>query len=298
MAALRLAGVELGGTKVIAVLVEDNEVIDEATLPTTDPATTLGALHAQLLKWDAVRRLDALGISSFGPIRLDMAHPGFGAMLKTPKPGWTGAPIGSLADGLDCPWAIDTDVNGSALAEYLHGGGRGCDVVCYITIGTGVGGGLTIGGRPLHGALHPEIGHLMLRRSSGDMFSGNCPFHGDCVEGLVSGPALTVRFGMDASAVSDADPRWQDVASDLAELCSALLLTTSANRILFGGSVAVKRHFLLPMVHALLVDRVSSYLPFVTTESVPGIVRLAALGTRAGPLGAIALAERAYADLS
>lgn len=291
--ARRLAGIELGGTKAIAILAEGDAVIDEVTVPTGPPTETLSALRDQLARWNADRALDALGIASFGPLMLDRASPVFGTMLATPKPGWSGAAIAALADGLACPWTIDTDVNGAALAEFRHGAGRGCAVLCYVTLGTGVGGGLTIDGRPLHGALHPEIGHLTLRRAPGDSFAGQCAFHSDCIEGLVSGPALSARFGADAATVADTDPRWRDVAWDLAQLCGAILLTTSANRILFGGSVAVHRPFLLPMVRDLLVAQLGSYLPFLTRAAADAIVQPAALGPRAGPLGAIALADTA-----
>lgn len=292
----RLAGVELGGTKSIAILAGPDGIIESVTFPTEAPATTLAALRAQIQRWHGAQPIEALGIASFGPLQLDRARPDFGAILATPKPGWSGAPVGrSLADGLNCPWAIDTDVNGAALAESRDGAGQGCDVVCYITIGTGVGGGLSIGGRPVHGALHPEIGHLRLRRADNDGFAGACPFHGDCIEGLICGPALAARFGADAASVPDSDPRWQHVASDLAELCGAILLTTSANRILFGGSVAIHRAFLLPLVRARVTERLGAYLPFLQGAGAADIIRPAALGALAGPLGAVALARMARA---
>lgn len=287
----RLAGVELGGTKSIVVLAEGDRIIDSRQYPTREPRTTLPALHEQLVRWHSARPLAALGIASFGPLQLDLAQPNFGTMLATPKPGWTGARVAEHIIGtLDCPWAIDTDVNGAALAEYRGGAGQGSRSLCYITLGTGVGGGVLIEGRPVHGAMHPEIGHLRLRRSAGDGFGGICPFHRDCVEGLVSGPALTARFGRDVATVSDADPGWDDVASDLAELCGAILLITSPERILFGGSVMLNRSFLLPLVRDRVVKALGSYLPFLTAASAKDMIRLAALGAGAGPLGAIALA--------
>jgi fructokinase len=201
----------------------------------------------------------------------------------------------TLTDGLGCPWRIDTDVNGAALAEHRWGAGIGSDSLCYVTIGTGLGGGLVIGGQPVHGAMHPEIGHLSLRRAAGDSFAGACPFHGDCIEGLLSGPALAARFGIDPATVPDADPAWDYAASDLAALCGAILLTVSSERILFGGSVAMSRPFLLARARGLLVERLSPYLSFLDGESVERIVQLAGHGADAGPLGAIALAQDAYA---
>jgi fructokinase len=196
---------------------------------------------------------------------------------------------GILGSVLDCPFAIDTDVNGAALAEYRWGAGQGCDSLCYITIGTGVGGGLVIGGRPVHGALHPEMGHLRLRRTDGDVFEGACKFHRDCIEGLISGPALAARFGGDPALASESDPRWKHVASDIAELAAAVLLTASAERVVIGGGVGVGRRFLLPLVRAILVQRLGGYLQFVDDESVQQIVCSPSLGQTAGPLGALAL---------
>lgn len=287
----RLAGIELGGTKSIALLVEAGEIIDQVNLPTTSPDETLPRLNGQLLRWQAERRFGALGIASFGPLQLNSARADFGRMLSTPKPGWTGAEVAStLTRGLDCPWTIDTDVNGAALAEYRWGAGAGCESLCYITIGTGIGGGILVHGRTLQGAMHPEIGHIRTRRVLGDAFGGVCPFHGDCIEGLVSGPALAARFGAPAETVSDDHPGWSDIAADIAELAGTILLTTSAQRILFGGSVSTSRPFLLEMVRSRLVAQLSSYLPFLNEASVDDIIRLPALGKEAGPRGAIALA--------
>ncbi|WP_269714770.1 ROK family protein [Caulobacter sp. NIBR2454] len=290
----RLVGVELGGTKAIAILADGDQITERVTLATQAPAETLGALRDQIDRWRALWSLQAIGIASFGPLQLDRGQPDYGTILATPKPGWSGARVAAmLTDGFDCPWDIDTDVNGAALAEHLWGAGKGCEALSYVTIGTGVGGGLLISGRPVHGAMHPEIGHLRLRRAPGDSFAGACPFHDDCIEGLVCGPALTQRLGMDAAAASDDHPAWRYVAWDIAELCGAILLTTSSERILFGGSVALERSFLLPLVRQILVERLGDYLPFVTAKSADSIIRAAALGPDAGPMGAIALAKRA-----
>ena len=158
-------------------------------------------------------------------------------------------------------------------------------------MGTGVGGGLVIGGRPVHGALHPEIGHLRLRRARGDDFPGTCRFHRDCIEGLVSGPALAARFGMAASDIPDNHPTWHAVASDLGELAASLLLTASVNRIVLGGGVMLRRPFLLPLVRREAVDRLGGYLPHIDLETVDAAIVLASLEGQAGPLGAIELAR-------
>ena len=259
-------------------------------------------MRAQIDVWIADALLAGFGIASFGPIQLDPAHPDFGRILRTPKPGWAGAAIAArLTNGLHCPWRIDTDVNGAALAEYRWGAGVGCTSLCYVTIGTGLGGGVLIRGQPVHSALHPELGHMRLRRVAGDPFVGVCPFHGDCAEGLVSGPALHARFGMDAATAPDDHPEWHHVAADIAELCSAILLATSAQRILFGGSVALSRSFLLPWVSTSVVDRLGGYLPFIDGSTIDNIIQSAGLGTESGPFGrdrAGAIGVRSIRDLT
>lgn len=288
---VRIAGVELGGTKSIAILASGTDILDKITLPTTRPEETLPRLREALERWHRDGGFDAIGIASFGPLQLSQGLPGFGAMLKTPKPFWSGAAVAAeLTAPFACPWMIDTDVNGAGLAEHRWGAGAGCDSVCYITIGTGLGGGLILHGRAVHGAMHPEIGHIRIRRAAGDTFAGACPFHGDCIEGLVSGPALAARFGVPADSVGEHHPVWAHIADDIAELVGTILLTTSPQRVLIGGGVTTSRPFLLPLVRARVVDRLGSYLPFLNAGSAEDIIRPPAFGNDAGPRGTIALA--------
>lgn len=291
------AGVELGGTKSIAVIARGSHILARASVPTSGPAETLSALRNILAGWRGEFPFNAIGIASFGPLQLSANQPDYGRMLNTPKPGWSGADVAKeIAGSFDCPWRIDTDVNGAALAEYRWGAGAQCSSVCYITIGTGLGGGLLVNGAPVHGAMHPEIGHIRIRRAPGDAFDGACPFHGDCIEGLVSGPALAARFGAPAQDAPDNHPVWDYVAADIAELAGIILLTTSAQRLLIGGGVAMSRPFVLPAVRDIVVERLSSYLPFLTSQTAQRIIRAPGLGADAGPLGAVALALAALAD--
>lgn len=289
-----VAGVELGGTKSVAVLAQGDEIVARAKCSTTTPDETLGFLHTQLQQWCAGEYVAALGIASFGPLRVDPKAPDYGTMLTTPKRGWSGARVAeALTAGLGCPWLIDTDVNAAALAEWRWGAGRGHGVVCYLTIGTGVGGGILVDGTPLHGALHPELGHLRLRRADGDLFAGACPFHGDCIEGLLSGPALAKRFGCPSEQIGDEDPRWSTVASDLGELLAVLTLAVSPGKIIVGGGVGMGRGALLQLARATFVERLAGYLPSVTAGSAQTLIAHPALGDDAGPRGAIALAQLA-----
>ena len=291
---LRLAGVELGGTKAIAVLAENDGIIEQVTVPIQRPDETLARLNDRLLRWNRDAPLDGLGIASFGPIQLDPASPEFATILNTPKSGWSGADVQApLTSGLTCRWTINTDVNAAALAEYTLGSARGSDSVCYITVGTGVGGGLVIGGHPVHGALHPEIGHLRLRRAADDEFAGICPFHLDCIEGLVSGPALAERFGQPAAEVPEEHPWWDHVASDLGELVASVILTVSPEKVVLGGSVALARANLLGRVRRQTVTALANYLTHIDQRTVEDVVVLSKLGSSAGPLGAITFAQSA-----
>ena len=285
------AGVELGGTKGIAIVWHEGRIVDDYRVSTEDPQRTLGALG----DWLAGHRLrDAfagLGIASFGPLRLDPAARDHGRILTTTKPGWSGAPVlATLAGRVACPVVIDTDVNAAALAEHRWGAGQGCSSLVYLTIGTGVGGGIVVNGRPVHGALHPELGHLQLRRSPGDRFAGTCSFHGDCIEGLIAGPALAARFDGSIHDAAPDDPRRDFAAADLARLFAALILTLAPHKILVGGGVGLGVPGLLDGAIARLPAIIAGYLPELDEPALRAMIAPPALGAEAGPLGAIALA--------
>lgn len=285
------AGVELGGTKGIALVWRGGRIIARHQVPTTDPEPTLGALGAWLAAHPLRDAFAGLGIASFGPVRLDRRVADYGRILATTKPGWSDAPVLEvLARHIGCPVAIDSDVNAAALAELRWGAGQGCSSLVYLTIGTGVGGGIVIDGRPVHGALHPELGHLRLRRAAGDAFAGVCAFHGDCIEGLISGPALAARFGGSIHAVAPDDPRRDFLAADLAQLFAVLILTLAPQKILVGGGVGLGVPGLLDAAIAKLPAIINGYLPELDPPALHAMIGPPALGADAGPLGAIALA--------
>ncbi len=288
-----VAGVELGGTKSVAILARGRSIVDRMTIATEAPSDTLGALHRTLAKWRSQSGFAAIGIASFGPVRVDSGAADYGRMLCTPKPGWSNVDVvGALTRGLGVPSRLDTDVNGAALAEWRWGGSPNLRSLCYITVGTGVGGGVVEAGRPLHGALHPEIGHLRLRRAPGDTYEGACPFHGDCIEGLICGPALQRRFGRSLGEI-DEDPAWPLVVHDFAQLVSAILLTTSAQQIRVGGGVGLGRVAVLERTFRQVVRDLAGYLPHISDRDARDILDAPVLGADAGPLGAIALAYAA-----
>lgn len=280
------AGVELGGTKCVAILANGrDDILDRRMLPTTTPEETLGALAATLASW----RFDALGIASFGPVDLDPASATYGRITSTPKPGWAGADVfGTLKGVAGVPVGFDTDVNGAAFAEMRWGAGREFDDFAYVTVGTGVGVGLIANGMPMRGFAHCELGHIRVARLAGDRFAGSCPYHGDCVEGLAAGPSLVTRVGAErVSSIAADDPLWESVAWALAQLCHAIVCAAAPRAIAIGGGVVDRQPHLLGRIEAMLVESLNGYM--VLPKDGP-YIRAPELGADAGPLGAIALA--------
>ena len=283
------AGVELGGTKCVAILARGpDEVLARETVPTTSPEETLGALAGMLSKW----QFDSLGVASFGPVDLDPDSATYGHITSTPKPGWAGTDVlGPLQRAAGVPAAFDTDVNGAALAEMRWGSGRGFRDFAYVTVGTGVGVGLIANGLPMRGFAHCELGHIRVARLPGDEFAGSCPYHGDCVEGLAAGPSLVARVGAErVSELAAGDRVWTSVASSLAQLCHAIVCAAAPRAIAIGGGVIDNQPHLLERIEAMLVESLNGYM---TLPAGAAYIRPPALGRDAGPFGAIALAMTA-----
>ncbi len=289
-----LAGVELGGTKSIAVLGTPEKIVERAEWPTVAPDDLLPRINAQLAAWHARHSLSAIGIASFGPLRLDPSSPGFGRMDSTPKPGWSDAPIlEAIRGNLDLPVALDTDVAGAGLAEGRFGAAIGAPVHIYATVGTGMGAALIVEGRPVHGLQHPEIGHARVRRVPGDSFPGACPFHGDCLEGLVCGPAIAARTGSPSTDLPADHPVWANVGAELGAFVALMILAAAPHRIVFGGGIALGQPQLLPMVRESAAGSLAGYGIATGLADLQTRVQPAALGRDAGPTGALILAESA-----
>lgn len=280
-----LGGIEAGGTKfVLAVGHSPNEIIERHEIPTCDPATTL----AQAAEWfEAQGKIKALGIASFGPVDLDQSSPRWGHITNTPKSGWANCNLaGYFAERLGVPIGFDTDVNGAALAEYNHGAGKTAASLAYITVGTGIGGGLVLDGKAIHGAAHPEMGHIFPRRHADDRdFEGICPHHGDCLEGLASGPAIKARWGASLSDLPVDHPAHEIIGYYLAQLAHSLIAMTAVEIIVMGGGV-MKTDGLVERVSAKASELGAEYFPGRSKHKIvaPG------LGHNAGLAGALLLA--------
>ena len=291
-----MGGIEAGGTKVVcAVGTGPDDVRAEARVPTTTPAETIGRVVAFFVEQAARAPLAALGVASFGPVDLDPRSPSFGSITTTPKSGWRGVDlVGPLRKALGVPVGFDTDVNAAALAEHRWGAGRGLATLVYVTVGTGIGGGAVVAGRPLHGLVHPEMGHLRVPHDRArDPFAGICPAHGDCWEGLATAPAIAARWRRAPETLPDGHPAWALEAHYLALGLANVVLTLSPERVVLGGGVMARSH-LYPLVRATVSELLGGYLASPALgDGLERYIVPPALGERAGVLGALLLAQGA-----
>lgn len=282
------AGIELGGTKtVVAIGNSDGSVIEEWRFPTTTPEETFG----RATDWLRERGEPVgIGIAAFGPVGIVKGRETYGKILATPKAGWAGVPLVEHFQKAFPAAAItlETDVNAAALAEARMGAAQGLDDVAYITIGTGIGAGILSGGHLIHGALHPEFGHLKVPRHRDDTFAGVCNFHGDCLEGMACGPSIAARWGQDASSLPEGHPAWEMEAWYLAHGVLSLLAVVSPSRVIIGGGVSQAKGF-HDQVNEILVRTTAEYFPPVLDG--PYVVP-PALEQKAGICGALLLSGR------
>lgn len=294
-----VVGVELGGTKIICTLgTGPDMVIASERIATGEPEPTLKAIEAVLDDWiRTYPRIAALGFASFGPLDLDPASPTYGSIVQTSKPGWSGTDVYQrMQRRYGLPMGFDTDVNGAALAEGRWGAAQDLDSWIYITIGTGVGAGIIIANQPVSGLGHSEAGHMLVRREEDDTTPGICPYHGDCVEGLISGPAIAARAGTHAEALPPDHPVWDFVCETIAAMLHNLVTTSAPQRIILGGGVIERRPNLFPSIRQKLIRDLAGYAHAAAIEqTIDQFVVPPALGSMAGPNGALVLALDAAA---
>lgn len=293
-----LGGVELGGTKCICLIgTTPADIREQCQISTgSDAESTLLRIEDTLKGWQHRHGpMAALGIASFGPVELQRRSPKYGFITTTPKPGWRDTAVAPrLARAFDVPIGFDTDTNGAALAEGRWGAARGLTDFAYVTVGTGIGVGVVAAGRPVGGISHPELGHIRVARKLGDTWPGSCAFHGDCLEGLAAGPAIAQRTGRRGEDIPAEDPVWELVSHALAQLLQTLVLATAPQKILLGGGVMMSQQHLFGRLRRELQRSLNHYID--APELAAGIeqyIRPPELGDRAGPLGALALAQDA-----
>ncbi len=288
---LRLGAIETGGTKIVcAVGYADGRITERKVIPTDVPDVSI----PKVLDFFSDQEVDAMGIGAFGPIDVIPGSPGYGSVRKCEREGWSGYPLlRKVCSELGVPGDMDTDVNTACLGEYTYGAGKGVDVLLYITVGTGIGVGMTIGGRPLHGIMHPEGGHVAAVRYAGDGFKGTCPFHGDCIEGLACGPAIARRWGKEGKELADRQEVWEMESHYLAQLVRNCMMTVAPNRIVMGGGV-MQQDSLFPMIRRKVAEQVNGYMDCRETSDMDSYIVPSALGGDQGVLGGFVLAQSAF----
>ena len=289
---MRLGALEAGGTKMVcAIGDETGRIFEQVSIPTQTPDVTM----PKLIEYFKERGVEALGVACFGPIELDRNSPQYGCITSTPKLAWRNYNIvGELADALQCPIGFDTDVNGSVLGEVTFGQAKGKNCVIYLTIGTGVGGGIYIDGRLLHGMVHPEAGHVLIRKRSDDTYEGKCPYHKTCLEGMAAGPAIEERWGSKAAELADRTEVWDLEADYIAQALTGYILTLSPEMIILGGGV-MHQEQLFPLIRQKVTQLLGGYVQAEELEDMERYIVPARLHDDQGIMGCLELARREIA---
>lgn len=283
-----LGALEAGGTKmVMAVGDENGRILEQAQVPTQTPSITM----PQIIGYFKEKNIEALGIGSFGPVDLDRNSKTYGFITSTPKLAWANYDlVGTIRKELNIPIGFDTDVNASALGEATWGSMKGLPSGIYITIGTGIGVGVYSEGKLLHGMLHPEAGHILLNKHPEDTFTGVCPYHPNCLEGLASGPAIEKRWGKKAYELKDQSEVWEMEAYYIAQGLVSYILTLSPHKIVLGGGV-MHQEQLFPLIQSKVKELLNGYIKTSQLEHIEDYIVPAALKDDQGIMGCLQLAK-------
>ncbi len=290
---MRLGALEAGGTKMVcAIGDETGKIFEQISIPTITPEETV----PKMVEYFKKANVEALGIACFGPIDPDKSSPTYGHITSTPKLPWQNYNIvKAFEDALGCPAGFDTDVNGSVLGEVTFGQAKGKKCVAYATIGTGVGVGVFIEGKLLHGMLHPEAGHVLIQRRADDGYPGRCPFHKNCLEGMAAGPAIEERWGKKAIELKDKKEVWDLEAYYIAQALTGYVLTLSPEMIILGGGV-MHQEQLFPMIRNYVKEMLNGYIKTEEIGNMDSYIVPASLNDDQGIMGCLELARRALKD--
>lgn len=284
---MRIGAIEAGGTKFVCGVGNEHGVIEErVSFPTKFPERTMGSV----IDYFKDKQVEAIGIGSFGPLDLDPKSPYYGYVTTTPKPGWANYPLlDTLRNFYDVPLGWDTDVNAAAYGEATWGSAKGLDSCVYFTVGTGVGVGVYSEGKLVHGLVHPEGGHVLTRRHPEDRFAGVCPYHGDCLEGMASGPAIEARWGVKGSEIPADHPAWEIEAFYIGQAVSSVILMLSPKKVILGGGVMHQQQ-LFPLIRREVCKNLNGYVQSEKIlDQMDSYIVPPGLGENAGLAGSLAL---------
>lgn len=287
---MRLGSLEAGGTKMVCAVGDSNGTIyEQISIPTTTPEDTM----PHIIDYFKEKEIAALGIACFGPVDVNPDSETYGTILDTPKLPWRQYPILKvMQDALKLPMGLDTDVNGSCLGEVTYGTAKGLDSVIYITVGTGIGVGIVLDGRLVHGMLHPEAGHILIAPEAGDEGHCICPYHCHCLEGLAAGPSIEKRWGAKAVELTERSEVWELESQYLAQAIVNLILTVSPKRIILGGGV-MHQEQLFPLIRKKVPELMNGYIRTPQMQNMDTYIVPASLQDNQGIMGGIRLAELA-----
>lgn len=290
---MRIGALEAGGTKMVcAIGNEKGEIFEKISIPTKTPETTM----PEMIQWFKAKKIEALGIGCFGPIDPDKDSPTYGYITSTPKLAWKDYNIvGAFEECLSCPVGFDTDVNGSALGEVTFGQAKGKKNIVYLTVGTGIGAGVYAEGKLLHGMLHPEAGHILMRRREDDHYEGKCPYHKTCLEGLAAGPAIEERWGKKGIELQDQDEVWDLEAYYLAQALTDYILILAPQLIILGGGV-MHQEQLFTRIRSYVKEMLNGYIKTKELEDIDHYIVPASLHDDQGIMGALELGRRAFEE--
>lgn len=286
---MRLGALEAGGTKMVCAIGDETGKIEERiSIPTKTPQETIPLL----IDFYQKRGIDALGIGCFGPLELNPQSEKYGYITTTTKEAWRNFDfLGSMKRALKCPVGFDTDVNGSVLGEVTFGQAKGKSSVLYLTIGTGVGAGIYIEGKLLHGMLHPEAGHVLITKRESDTYKGKCPYHKNCLEGLAAGPAIEGRFGKKAVELADVKEVWDLEADYIAQALTGYILILSPEMLILGGGV-MHQEQLFPLIRQKVTEYLGGYVNTEELKDMDHYIVPASLNDDQGIMGCLELARR------
>jgi fructokinase len=283
-----IGAIEAGGTKMVCAVSDANLNIQARTrISTENPQDTMHEILAFFSEYE----LSGLGVGAFGPIGVNPQRADYGFIGQTPKEGWSGFNLlGALQAEIKCPIYLTTDVNVAAYGELQRGSAQGLQNAVYLTVGTGIGGGIIHDGTIYVGDTHPELGHIMVKRAQDELegFTGVCPYHKGCLEGMASGPSLGARAGVKANTLAPDDPLWDIEADYLAQAAMNYTLSFAPQRIIFGGGVS-NQDQLFPKLRTRFGEYLNHY---VQVPDYDEYLVHAALGDDAGITGALLLAAK------